>query len=366
MHPKVILLALLVMSCAPRGEFVAAPAGPDTASRETIFVGTTRVAGVQGYTDGRSDVASFVRYDISIPPEREAGTVSYPRRGEAANLDKHFLVLNETRFGGAPEFRSSLKAAMRARGQTDAVVYVHGFNSTMAEGVVRVAQLHHDLKVPGVAVHYAWPSAGSALAYVHDRDSILFARAGFEALLNEVAASGAREIVIVAHSMGAALTMEVLRQIALDGNTNVMSRIAGVVLISPDLDVEVFQSQARDIGTLPQPFVIFGSSKDRVLGLSAILSAEETRLGNLDDLSKIANLKVTYFDTAAYDVGAGHQNFGTNPVLLSLFDGIVGIDSAFRADDRARVGLLPGIVLTVRNATGVILAPVVALDKVVD
>jgi esterase/lipase superfamily enzyme len=181
-----------------------------------------------------------------------------------------------------------------------------------------------------------------------------------------VAASGARGIVIVAHSMGAALTMEVLRQIALDDNTGVMSRISGVVLISPDLDVDVFRSQARDIGALPQPFVIFGSSKDRVLGLSAILSSEETRLGNLDDLSKIADLKVTYFDTAAYDTGAGHQNVGTNPVLLSLFDGIVGIDSAFRADERARVGLLPGIVLTVRNATGVILSPVVGLAEAVD
>ena len=366
MRLPVIVLSLLIMSCAPRGEFVAAPNAPASTERETIFVGTTRTAGATGYTDGRSDVASFVRYEISIPPEREAGTVTFPGPRETADPDKHFLLLDETRFGAGPEFRRSLAKAMRARGQTDAVVYVHGFNNTMAEGVLRVAQMHYDLKVPGVAIHYAWPSSGSALAYVHDRDSVLFARAGFESLLNEVAASGAREIVIIAHSMGGALTMEVLRQMALEHNDRVLSRIAGVVLISPDIDVDVFRSQAREIGKLPQPFVIFGSRKDRVLGLSAILSAEETRLGNLDDLSKISDQQVTYYDTAAFDVGSGHLNLGTNPVLLSLFGGIVGIDSAFRSDARARVGLLPGIVLTVRNATGVILAPVVALDNAVE
>ena len=49
--------------------------------------------------------------------------------------------------------------------------------------------------------------------------------------------------------------------------------------------------------------------------------------------------------------------------LLKLFGGLVGISDAFTADARARVGLLPGLVLTVRNATEVVLRPVGAIAE---
>jgi esterase/lipase superfamily enzyme len=232
----------------------------------------------------------------------------------------------------------------------------------MAEGVYRVAQTHHDLQVPGVAIHYAWPSRGSALGYVYDRDSAMFGRRGFEDLLEQVEAAGPGEIILVAHSMGCAVVMETLRQMALSGNREVLDRISGVVLISPDLDVDLFRSIALEIGELPQPFVIFGSAKDRVLNLSATITGEPERLGNLRDLGRIADLKVTYYDTAAFQVGAGHYDAGSSAALLSLLGGIIGIEQAFRADERSRTGLVQGLVLTVRNATEVVLAPVGAIS----
>lgn len=358
---RMILAVMLVASCAPRGTFTPAPDDLGAARSEVIFVGTTRVSEPAGFGYERADGASFLRYDISIPAEREAGDLTWPPKLGKPDPGKHFLTADETRFASAEAFRGALGGAMGRRGQTDAVVYVHGFNNTMAEGVYRVAQMHHDLQVPSVAVHYAWPSRGSALGYVYDRDSALFARSGFEDLLQEVGAAGAREIVIVAHSMGAALTMETLRQMALGTQSHLLDRVAGVVLISPDIDVDVFRAMARDIGTLPQPFVIFGSSRDRVLGISSRISGGAERLGALSDVTKIADLRVLYLDTAAFDIGTGHLNLGENPALLKLFGGIVGIDAAFRNDARARVGLLPGIVLTVRNATEIVLAPVGAI-----
>jgi esterase/lipase superfamily enzyme len=192
---------------------------------------------------------------------------------------------------------------------------------------------------------------------VHDRESVLFARSGFEALLNEVAAAGADDIIIVAHSMGAFVTMETLRQMVLRDGTHALDHISGVVLISPDLDVDVFRAEAHDIGKLPQPFVVFGSSRDRVLGVSATIAGAKGRLGNLDGVDRIADLEVTYLDTAAYNVGVGHLNLGENPALLKLFGGVIGIDQAFRDDAREKVGLLPGLILTVRSATEVILTP---------
>lgn len=359
----ILYLMLLVTGCAARGDFTQAPAGLDGATPEAIFVGTSRVLDEDGFGIDRADHASFLRYDITIPPDRAPGELNWPPKSRAPDAKRDFLTLDARRFELPAAFGAALKAAMKLRNQTDAVVYVHGFNNTMAEGVYRVAQMHHDLQVPGVAVHYAWPSRGSALGYVYDRDLVLFARSGLEQLLDEVAEFGVREIVIVAHSMGAFLTMETLRQMSLRDGSSTLGRIKGVVLIAPDLDLDVFRSQARDIGELPQPFVIFGSSRDRMLGLASTISGSGSRLGNMDGVAEIADLKVTYLDTAAYSTGTGHLNLGQNPALLKLFGGIVGIDEAFRLDARARVGLLPGLVLTVRSATEVILAPVGAIGE---
>lgn len=358
-----LLIMLILAGCAARGDFTMAPAGLAGGTPETIFVGTTRMKEGDGFAFGRSGEPSFLRYDIAIPPDREPGKVNWPPKTRKPDAKRDFLTLDQRNFATADAFSEALRAAMTLRKQTDAVVYVHGFNNTMAEGVYRVAQMHHDLEVPGVAVHYAWPSRGSALGYVYDRDSVLFARSGFVSLLDEVEDAGAKDIIIVAHSMGAFLTMEGLRQRVLKDGPKALDRIKGVVLISPDLDLDVFRAQAKDIGKLPEPFVIFGSSRDRVLNVSATLSGTGDRLGNIDDVAKIADLNVIYLDTAAYTTGTGHLNIGENPALLKLFGGLVGIADAFTADARARVGLLPGLVLTVRNATEIVLTPVGAIAE---
>lgn len=369
MH-RILLAALLslLLACSPRGEFVdlsqlppeKAQAAAASGAREVVFVATTRKGkgGAKTFGYERADAPTFLRIDVRVPPERKTGEVAWPKNPRRADPDHDFLTYDETVFPDAAAFRGALRASMKSRGQRDVVVYVHGFNNTMAESVYRVAQMHNDLKVPGVAVHYAWPSRGSPLAYVYDRDSALVGRDGLEELLNQVANAGANRIIIVAHSMGGALTMESLRQIFLSNDRRVISHLGGVVLLSPDLDVDLFRSQARAIGKLPQPFLIFGSTRDSVLNISSKLSGAPDRLGNLKTLARISDLPVTYLDTAAFDVGGGHFNVGNSPALIQLLGGIANIDAAFRAEAAARVGLLPGVVLTLRNATGIILAPV--------
>ena len=348
-------------ACTSRGTFTPAPTDRGAAQTETIFVGTTRAEGEDGFGFGRADSLSFFRYDISIPSNRKPGELSWPPKSRAPDPERDFLTADEQVFASQDAFRSSVAKELRQQNLTAAVIYVHGFNTNLAEGVYRFAQMHHDLDVPAVAVHYSWPSRGSALGYLHDRDSAAFARSGLEDLFDEVAAAGATEIVVVAHSMGAALTMETLRQMALARNMRVIDRINGVVLISPDIDVDVFRSQARDMGKLPQPFVVFGSSGDRILDVSARISGAPERLGNLSDVSRIAEFDVTYLDTRAFSTGSGHMNLATSPALISLFGGMANMEQAFSDDEKSRVGLLPGIVLTVRGATEIVLAPVAAI-----
>ncbi len=362
---RFVLFAVFLTACAPRGEITLDPAAAAVGTVRPVFIGTTRAIDpeTRGFGTERSEAPHFARYDVSIPPDREPGEINWPKRKKSPDPNTDFLTTAEVIQPNAAAFRADLAGAIRAepRGKRDAVVFIHGFNTNFSEGLYRIAQLANDLDLPMATVHYSWPSAANPLGYVYDRDSALFARDGLEDLLNEVSAAGAENIFVVAHSMGSALTMETLRQIAIRNKGSLRSKIAGVVLISPDIDVDVFRAQAKAMGELPQPFLIFGSDRDRILNISATLTGRTERLGNIKDVSELADLKVTFLDVAAYTSGAGHFPLGDSPALLSLMGNIAQVDAAFGAETKGRVGLLPGVVLTVQNATEVILSPVVVI-----
>ncbi len=358
MHRFALVLLLLLTACAPRAQLVMAPGAVTANPVETVFVATTR-----GYrhplkfSDQRSAGIAWMRYDIAVPPERQPGEITWPTR--AVDPETQFLVTKAQIFDGAGGFRRALTGALASRpaDQREAIIYVHGFNNNFADGVLRITQLAHDFGFPGVAVHYSWPSAGHPLAYAYDRDSVLFARDGLEALIAQVRAAGARRVALVGHSVGGQLIMEALRSMAIASPGSVTRAIDGVILISPDLDVDVFRTQAARIGQLPRPFGIFVSQRDRVLQLSARLTGQRNRLGNVGSLDQIADLDVTVIDVSGFSTGTGHFTAGSSPGVIALFSHPHAFEAAFRGDRAGRPGLLPGTVLTVRNATGILLTP---------
>lgn len=369
MRALIALSLLVLVACAPRGQITYDPAAAGVGSTQRIFIGTTRLDdGTDAFSRGRSFQPRFGRFDISIPPDRELGTLPWPPRNGAPDPRRHMLTVDGTMFDGASEFRRALASEMTRsrRSEREAVIFVHGFNNTFAEGVYRFAQMYHDMDLPGVPVHYSWPSRASVMGYAYDRDSTLFGRDGLEQLLHEVAEAGAERILIMAHSMGSHLVMETLRQIAVRKDQAVLKRLGGVVLISPDIDVDVFRSQAQTFGRLPQPFVIFSSRRDRALALSATIAGERNRLGNVQDVSVLAGLDVTLLEVGQLADGSGHLAAGTSPTLLRLISSASDIDDALGRDAQSRVGLLPAAVLTVQGATQVILSPVAAIGDEVN
>jgi esterase/lipase superfamily enzyme len=355
-----VLLALclaLLVSCAHRGAITLDTTAATVGSVAPIFIGTTRIQEQDGsFGPRRSEEVRFARYDVSVPPIRDLGKITWPPRGGRANPQTQFLTVDQEVYQTGPAFRSDLKRQLAASGG-EAVIFIHGYNTNFAEGVYRVAQFTHDLKLPGAVVQYSWPSAAEAMGYAYDRDSALFARDGLESLIHEVAAAGAKRILLVAHSMGAGLTMEALRTAAIRGDARTLALIGGVILISPDIDVDVFREQARAMGELPQPFVIFGSDRDKFLRLSAALTGQEARLGSLTDVTRVADLKVTFLDVSEFSEGAGHFVVGDSAALIRLLDSIAEVQGAFEQDRRRQIGLLPGVVLTVQNATQIVLTP---------
>lgn len=349
-----LVLVLLLSACTPRAHLVVDPQAAGVGTVQPVFFGTNRTP--DGL--GRSEQVHYGRIDVSVPPDRAPGSITFPDQGERPDPTRHFLVTSQLGFAHSQQFQSALNSALRHRpaSERSVVLFVHGYNSTFAEGLYRFAQLSHDLKYPGLDVHFSWPSRGQPLAYAADRDSVLFSRDGLEETIRAVTGSQARSVIIMGHSMGASLVMETLRQLALKGDRATLDRIEGVILMSPDLDVDVFRMQAKAIGKLPKPFLIFTSSQDRALRLSARLSAEPVRLGTLGDPHRLSDLEVTLVDVGAFNTGDGHFNAATSPALMGILSRVSDFGRAFAADG-GQVGLFTGAALTVERAVQIVLVP---------
>jgi esterase/lipase superfamily enzyme len=104
--------------------------------------------------------------------------------------------------------------------------------------------------------------------------------------------------------------------------------------------------------------VIFSSSRDKVLRLSATLTGRRDRLGNIADVRELSDLQVTVLDVSAFaDGGANHNTALASASFLRLVNSIPLIDSAFSDDPASRIGLLPGTVLVVHSVTEIIINP---------
>ena len=315
------LCVALTAGCTERDTAMRAPPHP-SAHIQPIYVSTTRALDRTGpaFGEPRPTRLNHFRVDVSVPPTHEVGQIEWARGTPDARTD--FVVTGTHIYRDAPEMARDVRRATPGR---ETLVFVHGYNNTLSEAMYRLAQIRSDFNDREPAVLFSWPSAGDPRGYVYDRDSVLFARDDLETLLRTLTAVPGEKVFLMAHSVGSHLTMEVLRQAALRGDRRLLNRIAGVVLMSPDIDPDLFRRQAQAIGTLPQPFVIFTSQQDRALGLSALLSGRKPRLGVVNSPENVKGLGVNVVDFSEVSDGKGLNHIVpvTSPDAVRLLKGLI-------------------------------------------
>lgn len=313
---------VLLAACAPRkaAQYAEPFAGATT---ERIFVVTERALDRTGNVFGekRPEGLNYFRADVSIPPGHLPGRIEWPGNGKA-DPARHFAITDIDVFDSRPGFARAATGAIPGR---ETLVFVHGYNNTLSEALYRLAQIRADFD-PGVpAVLFSWPSAGDPRGYIYDRDSVLYSRDALEDVLVSLQAVPGERVFLAAHSVGAQLVMEVLRQAALRGDRRFLNRISGVVLMSPDIDPDLFRRQAAAIGELPQPFLIFVSREDKALGLAGWLTGRKPRLGRIDGPAAVAGLDVQVIDFTGLGDGEGlnHSVATTSPAAISMLRGMI-------------------------------------------
>jgi hypothetical protein len=165
------------------------------------------------------------------------------------------------------DFRKAVASQSDTRGKKHkAFVFVHGFNNNFQESLFRLAQLQADAKIDGIPILFSWPSQGQVAAYETDKEAASYSRSRLMTLLKMLSSSPeVSAILVVAHSMGAMLTVDALLQLRIEGINRVIARLGGVLLAAPDINAQTFRDQVTAIGPLKPPLLVL-VSKDGIGG----------------------------------------------------------------------------------------------------
>ncbi|MDX2155479.1 MAG: alpha/beta fold hydrolase [Hyphomicrobiaceae bacterium] len=305
----------------------AAPAGSAAANCITstqctpvpVFFGTSRALKKDtqeiAFTHDRSDALTLGQATVTVPRAyRKKGEIPRPSWWDLARLAnpwredpaRHFTILaGATKVYATSEaFLAEVMQAVATGGtfKDHAFVFVHGFNVSFEEGLYRAAQIGYDLGQEdepfGTAFLFSWPSAGELQGYAYDKDSSRLAVPQLRQFLELVVArSGAKQVHLVAHSMGNAALLAAMEELV--KKEEVRQHIGQVILAAPDVDAKEFEGIAARIIPVTRSWTLYASSSDRAMVASREVHVGAPRAGDL-----INGRPVLIKDLDAIDVSA--------------------------------------------------------------
>ena len=286
-----LAVALLCCSCASRplqGVLVPNAQSADGAAKVPILVATTRERSARDpgelFSSDRAPNVSYASIVVSIPPDstRKVGEVQWPPT-LPGDPQRDFVTVSAD-YLGDQSFSSALTAEAKQTRRSKVLVFVHGFNNRFDEAVYRLAQIVHDSNAPAMPVLFSWPSRGEVrlVAYTSDRESASSSRDALVQLLDTISRNpNVKEITVLAHSMGCALTLEALRARATRAG-GVGDKIKNVLLVAPDVSADEFPTDIQQMGNKRPRVALFVSQDDPALKLSRTISGGVQRVGDIN------------------------------------------------------------------------------------
>jgi esterase/lipase superfamily enzyme len=264
-----------------------------------------------GFGSQWAETVRYEQYGFSVPRDRKDTQIKYPSntpdpRREFIVTEREVITRDDliTRAIGAANFDGTV------------AVFVHGYNYSHQEALYRAAQMSADADMLTPPILFSWPSTASVTGYVADRNAALASRTELARLLRRLAAAPTvNRVVLFGHSMGGFLSMEAARQLQLQGRDDAIAKLQ-IILAAPDIDVDVFRAQLRDLGPLSNPITLLVSKTDKALRVSSVIGGERVRIGQLDvndpltrNAAAAENVRVIDISTVESSDGLGHDRY---------------------------------------------------------
>jgi esterase/lipase superfamily enzyme len=324
-----LLVVGLLSSCSRAPDLVGIdnPKAPtesvQDATQQKIFITTTRQATeVVGafYSGQRAPDLGLASVVVSIPPNHISGELERAKR-MPPDPRTEFAVIEPTVYQSDNAFIRSVNAALAELPPDDRNIlfFVHGYNNTISDSILRLAQFIEDTDYKGVPFLFSWASAAQPIKYVYDMNSAMAARPHLLEASRLLAKTNAKGADVFAHSMGSLLLMEAIVVAEQAGKFNASGRIKTVMLAAPDIDIDLFRSQMSLIRKNQHKLFILTSKDDSALSFSRRISGGVNRVGSAD-AEELAELGVTVIDLSQIEdsKSGSHSKFAGSPEVVQL------------------------------------------------
>ena len=242
---------------------------------------------------------------------------------------------------------------LKETGQSEVVLYVHGFNNDFESAVFALNDVWHYAGRHGVPLIYSWPSgSGSLLGYFTDRESGEFTIYHLKESLRILSGIDAIErIHIIAHSRGTDITTTALRELVIEARARGLDprdalKVENLILAAPDIDYGIVKQRliAEQFGPAFGKITIYMNENDSALGISQWLM-KGVRFGRLKADEQggredqiFHNVKnVSFINVTGVKGGAGHGYFRTHPGVLSDIARVIKLGSEPGSEGRPLV-----------------------------
>ncbi|HTI69579.1 MAG TPA: alpha/beta fold hydrolase [Candidatus Limnocylindria bacterium] len=307
-----------------------------------------------------------------VPSSGDQGPCTY-WVSDAGPLD---LPANWTKVSGH-QFKILLLAAADAfpttshadnENQNHVTFFIHGYNNGWEDAARRYEKLCGDLFLGadgmGLCVSFDWPSRGSVLGYLPDRDHARACAGDLADVLSEVydwllkkqadvqknlssdqaviEESCKAKVSVIAHSMGNYVTQRALSRVWTRKNQPLMvSLVNQLVMVAADVDNDLFEPNSSDgtdgngVANLTYRVTSLFSGRDAVLGASAGLKHFGTRRLGRSGLTartpagkdNVWDIDCSHFFAASVAAFSIHSAYFETPEVVSLMgDVLCGVD----------------------------------------
>jgi len=239
--------------------------------------------------------------------------------------------------------QETLAEALRASGQGDILLYIHGYNSNFVHSLETLGVLWGATGRNAVPLAYSWPAGNPGLfGYFKDRESGEFTIFHLKQTLRLLAGvPGLDRIHIIAHSRGSDVAATALRELVIESRAagrdpRDVYRIENLILAAPDLDFSVVRQRliAEQFGTAFGRITVYMNPGDGALGLAQVLMAG-TRFGRLSfeqlgdrERAIFQQIRNVHFVNVSAVTGASsHTYFSENPEVLEDMVEIIATDA---------------------------------------
>ena len=290
-----------------------------------VFYGTDRARGgdtPKNYYTGKHGPPTFGVAHVSVPTkDRNLGELTGPtwwRLQFKPNPTKH-VILIDVQSLGRDTFVNKLRNSFASADARDALIFVHGYNVSFEDAARRAAQISVDLKFPGRTLMYSWASAADPRWYTVDEDTIevscKYFEEFFQLVLSEI---GAREVHVIAHSMGNRALMNALKRLDPSKLPLGAATLCQVIFAAPDIGRDKFIQLAEAFSGRAQRCTLYASSRDIALKASRAVHGYP-RAGeagtSLVVVDGVDTIDASQVDTSL--ISLHHSYFGSKRSILS-------------------------------------------------